>query len=107
MRDIRVKTGRYNQHISSQCLLVEIGHNSNTLDEAIAAVEYLAAAIADCGGMGVTVTNGETASGSSVDTMAASGEVNTGKTIVIGNDVTGSDTGNDIGNGDAPLPLIP
>ena len=25
VRNIRVKTGRYNQHISDQCLLVEVG----------------------------------------------------------------------------------
>lgn len=48
MRNIRVKTGRYNQHISNQCLLVEIGHNINTFEEALAAVPYLAEAIAAC-----------------------------------------------------------
>ncbi len=47
-RDVRVKTGRYNQHISSQCLLVEVGHNANTLAQALAAVPYLAEAIAYC-----------------------------------------------------------
>lgn len=52
MRNIRVKTGRYNQHISSQCLLVEIGHNINTFEEALAAVPYLAEAIAACAGGG-------------------------------------------------------
>lgn len=46
VRPIRVKTGRYNQHISGQCLLVEIGHNCNTLSQALAAVPYLAEAIA-------------------------------------------------------------
>lgn len=45
-RPIRVKTGRYNQHISDQCLLVEIGHNCNSLDQALAAVPYLAEALA-------------------------------------------------------------
>lgn len=45
-RPIRVKTGRYNQHISSSCLLVEVGHNCNTLDQALAAIPYLAEAIA-------------------------------------------------------------
>jgi stage II sporulation protein P len=99
MRDIRVKTGRYNQHISNQCLLVEIGHNSNTLDEALAAVDYLAAAIADCGGMGVTVTNGDTASGDSTDTMTVSGDVSTENSIAIADD-----TGN---KNQGPLPLIP
>ena len=46
MRNIRVKTGRYNQHISSACLLVEIGHNANTFEQARGAIELLAAAIA-------------------------------------------------------------
>ena len=46
MRNIRVKTGRYNQHISQACLLVEIGHNANTLEQALNAVEFLAEAIA-------------------------------------------------------------
>lgn len=44
-RDIRVKTGRYNQHISDMCLLVEVGHNANTLQEARNAIPYLAQAI--------------------------------------------------------------
>lgn len=44
-RDIRVKTGRYNQHVSPRCLLVEAGHNANTLEQAKNAVPYLAAAI--------------------------------------------------------------
>ncbi len=51
MRPIRVKTGRYNQHISSQCILVEVGHNANTLTQAKNAMRYLAAAIADCAGL--------------------------------------------------------
>ena len=46
-REVRVKTGRYNQHVSDQCLLVEVGHNANTLEQALAAVPYLAKAIAD------------------------------------------------------------
>lgn len=41
-RDIRVKTGRYNQHVSPMCLLVEVGHNNNTLQEALNAVKHLA-----------------------------------------------------------------
>lgn len=45
-RPIRVKSGRYNQHISSHCLLVEVGHNCNSLDQALAAIPYLAEAIA-------------------------------------------------------------
>lgn len=50
-RNIRVKTGRYNQHISNQCLLVEIGHNANTLEQALNAVDYLAAAIGESAGL--------------------------------------------------------
>lgn len=46
VRKIRVKTGRYNQHVANHCILVEIGHNANTLDQALNAVEYLAMAIA-------------------------------------------------------------
>ncbi len=49
-RDIRVKTGRYNQHISDQCLLAEMGHNMNTLEQALNAADLLAAAIADVAG---------------------------------------------------------
>ena len=66
MRDIRVKTGRYNQHISNQCLLIEVGHNSNTLDEALAAVEYFAAAVAECGGM--AALRGDTAPDTQIET---------------------------------------
>ena len=51
MRPIRVKTGRYNQHIGSRCLLVEVGHNANTLQEALNSIPYLARAIAQVGGM--------------------------------------------------------
>lgn len=47
MRNIRVKTGRYNQHISSQSLLVEVGDNANSLEEALNAMPYLARAIVE------------------------------------------------------------
>lgn len=50
-RDIRVKPGRYNQHISNQCLLVEVGHNANTFEQALNSVDYLAAAIAESAGL--------------------------------------------------------
>ena len=46
-RNIRVKVGRYNQHVSSHCLLAEIGHNANTLEQAMNAAEFLAEAIAN------------------------------------------------------------
>lgn len=51
VREIRVKSGRYNQHISNQCLLVEVGHNANTLEQALNSVDFLAEAIANCGGL--------------------------------------------------------
>ena len=60
VRNIRVKTGRYNQHISNQCLLVEVGHNANTLEQALNAVEYLAEAIAQAAGMEAAAETGAT-----------------------------------------------
>jgi len=47
VRNVRVKTSRYNQHISSQCLLVEVGDHKNTLEQALNAVPYLAKAIVE------------------------------------------------------------
>jgi len=47
VRPIRVKTGRYNQHISTGCILVEAGHNANTLEEVLNAMPYLAKVLAD------------------------------------------------------------
>lgn len=46
-RDIKVKTGRFNQHIAPQCVLIECGLNYNTLEEVLAGIPYLAQAIAD------------------------------------------------------------
>lgn len=45
-RSVRIKTGRYNQHVAPNCILVEAGHNANTLSQAKAAMPYLAEAIA-------------------------------------------------------------
>ena len=45
-RDVRVKTGRYNQHVGELSLLVEVGHNANTLEQALHAVPYLAESLA-------------------------------------------------------------
>jgi len=45
-RPVRTKTGRYNQHVSPNCLLVEVGHNANTLAQAKASMKYLAQCIA-------------------------------------------------------------
>lgn len=44
-RQVRIKPGRYNQHISSHCLLLEVGHNANTLEQALNAVPYMAKAL--------------------------------------------------------------
>lgn len=45
-RDVKIKTGRFNQHVSTGALLIEIGNNRNTLDEALAACPLIAQAIA-------------------------------------------------------------
>jgi stage II sporulation protein P len=44
-RPIRVKTGRYNQQVSDMCLLIEVGHNANSLQQAINSTKYVAQAI--------------------------------------------------------------
>lgn len=44
-RPIRVKTGRYNQQVSDMCLLIEVGHNANSLEQAKNAAKYAALAI--------------------------------------------------------------
>lgn len=44
-RSVSVKSGRYNQHVAPCCVLVEVGNNYNTLEEALAAMPYLANAI--------------------------------------------------------------
>lgn len=41
----RVKTGRYNQHMAKTCILIEIGHNQNTLQEVMNSVPYIAKAM--------------------------------------------------------------
>lgn len=46
-RDVLVKDGRYNQHIGVFSVLIEIGHNLNTLEEALNAVPVLAEGIYD------------------------------------------------------------
>ena len=45
VRPIRVKPGRYNQHIGNHCLLIEVGHNANTLEQALAAMPLFAEAL--------------------------------------------------------------
>lgn len=49
MRNINVKSGKYNQQMSDKCLLVEVGHNGNTLQQAKNSMYYLAKAIAGLG----------------------------------------------------------
>ena len=44
-RDVKLKTGRFNQHISEGCLLIECGMTDNTLNEVLAGIPYLADAI--------------------------------------------------------------
>lgn len=45
-RGVRVKTGRYNQHVSNAALAIEVGHNQNTLQEVLNSIPYLAKAMA-------------------------------------------------------------
>ena len=45
-RNVRVKTGRYNQHVGQLSLLIEVGHNANTLEQALNAVPSLAESLA-------------------------------------------------------------
>ena len=44
--DIRLKVGRYNQHVSPYCMLIELGHNANTFEDAANSLPYLADALA-------------------------------------------------------------
>lgn len=45
-RDVKIKTGRFNQHVSTGALLIEIGNNRNTLAEALAVCPVIARALA-------------------------------------------------------------
>lgn len=47
MRPISIRTGRFNQHIRKGSMLVEVGACGNTLEEALAAAELFANALAD------------------------------------------------------------
>lgn len=44
-KDVLYKRGRYNQHVSTNAILVEVGSNFTTLEEAERATKYLAEAI--------------------------------------------------------------
>lgn len=45
-RDVCIKSGRFNQHVAAGCMLIEAGNNKNTLAQVLAAMPYLADAIA-------------------------------------------------------------
>ena len=45
-REVKVKTGRFNQHVSTGALLIEVGNNKNTLEEALASCPVIAQALA-------------------------------------------------------------
>ena len=45
-REVKIKSGRFNQHVSTGALLIEIGNNRNTLEEALASCEIIAQSIA-------------------------------------------------------------
>ena len=47
-RPVMVKNGRYNQHVGTPAILIEVGHNENTLDQALASMPFLAEAIGVC-----------------------------------------------------------
>ena len=44
-KDVYYRTGRYNQHVSTNAILVEVGSTLTTLEEAERATMYLAEAI--------------------------------------------------------------
>lgn len=44
-RDVKIKTGRFNQHVDDCCILIECGTNWNTLEEVLNGIPYLAQAI--------------------------------------------------------------
>lgn len=45
-REVKIKTGRFNQHVSAGALLIEIGNNRNTIEEALASCPVIARALA-------------------------------------------------------------
>lgn len=44
-RPVMVKDGRYNQHLSEKSLLIEVGHNQNSIEQALSAMPHLADAL--------------------------------------------------------------
>ena len=47
MRPITVRNSRYNQHLTTGSLLVEVGAAGNSLDEALLSARLLGRAVAD------------------------------------------------------------
>ncbi len=47
-RSVMVKNGRYNQHVGTPAILIEVGHNENTLSQALSSMPYLSEAIRKC-----------------------------------------------------------
>ena len=45
VKPVKTKDGRYNQHVYTTSILIEVGNNKNTLKEALAPMPYLAQAI--------------------------------------------------------------
>jgi stage II sporulation protein P len=45
VRPINLRTSRFNQHFTKGSLIIEVGTNGNTLDEALVSTKYLATAI--------------------------------------------------------------
>lgn len=46
-QDIRLKVGRFNQHMGDYTLLIELGHNANTFEEVANSIPYLAEALSE------------------------------------------------------------
>lgn len=46
-RPVKVKSGRFNQHIAPRCVLIECGLNYNTLEQVLRGIPYLAQAIVE------------------------------------------------------------
>ena len=46
-REVMVKNGRYNQHVGTPAILIEVGHNENTLQQALSSMPVLADALAE------------------------------------------------------------
>lgn len=44
-RDVKIKSGRFNQHIAPRCILIECGNNLNTLEQVLNGIPYLAEAL--------------------------------------------------------------